>query len=257
MSVAVITGAAGLVGSEAVRYFSTQGMTVVGIDNGMRKHFFGEEASTDWQRDRLVKNVPSYRHLDIDIRDSDGIFSVFREYGRHISLVVHAAAQPSHDWAARDPFIDFTVNANGTSVMLEATRRVAPDAAFIFTSTNKVYGDRPNLLPLLEKESRWELDSSHPYALKGIPESMSIDATKHSLFGASKVAEAISICERVVGRPFSPSYKDEARSGDHIWWVSDTSTFEQHYPDWRLEYNIPRIIQGIFEANAEMWGVHC
>jgi CDP-paratose 2-epimerase len=195
MSVAVITGAAGLVGSESVAYFSSAGMTVVGIDNGMRAHFFGPEASTQWMRERLESRVPGYRHYDADIRNYESIAEIFAVYGKSIELVIHTAAQPSHDWAAKDPFTDFGVNANGTSVMLEATRRYAPDAAFIFTSTNKVYGDTPNALPLEEKESRWEVASTHPYFAAGIPESMSIDRTTHSLFGAAKVAADVLVQE--------------------------------------------------------------
>src|ERR1700730_12932721 len=139
MSVAVITGSAGLVGSEAVSYFSSLGMDVVGIDNGMRAAFFGADASTKWVRDNLCKSIPSYRHYDLDIRDREGISKVFARYGSEIALVIHAAAQPSHDWAASDPNTDFTVNANGTSVMLEASRNFAPNGVFIFMSTNKVY----------------------------------------------------------------------------------------------------------------------
>jgi len=195
MSVAIISGSAGLVGSEASTYFSALGMTVVGIDNGMRKRFFGEEASTAWVKERLTKELADYIHHDVDIRDYDGVSRVFKTYGSDISLVIHTAAQPSHDWAAKDPLVDFTVNANGTSVMLESARQFAPDAAFIFTSTNKVYGDTPNYLPLVETETRWELDPSHPYYEKGIPETMSIDATLHSLFGASKVAADILVQE--------------------------------------------------------------
>src|SRR5271170_6214113 len=152
MSVAIITGSAGLVGSEAVSYFASLGMEVAGIDNGMRAEFFGQEASTQWVRDNLCRSIPSYRHHDLDIRDAEGIAKVFATYGSEIALVIHTAAQPSHDWAAKDPNTDFTVNANGTSNMLEATRRFAPNAAFIFTSTNKVYGDTPNRLPLVEHQ---------------------------------------------------------------------------------------------------------
>ena len=162
MSVAIITGSAGLVGSEAVGYFSALGMQIVGIDNGMRKAFFGESASTQRVRDRLVREVPGYVHFDADIRNSSDILRVFQRYKNDVSLVIHTAAQPSHDWAASDPLTDFTVNANGTSVLLEATRKFSPDAVFIFTSTNKVYGDTPNRLPLVEEETRWEIDKVPP-----------------------------------------------------------------------------------------------
>src|SRR5258705_8638541 len=175
MSVAIITGAAGLVGSEAARYFASLGMQVVGIDNGMRAAFFGSEASTEWVRNRLQAEVLGYRHHSADIRDSAKMSRIFAKYANDISLIIHAAAQPSHDWAATNPQVDFTVNANGTSVLLEAARQFAPNAVFIYMSTNKVYGDQPNLLPLVERDTRWELDQSHPYAVTGIPETMSID----------------------------------------------------------------------------------
>ncbi len=195
MSVAIVTGSAGLIGSEASRYFAGLGMDVVGIDNDMRSQFFGPEASTRRQRDQLRKELaPRYRHVDADIRDTTGIEAVFREYGPDVAVVVHTAAQPSHDWAARDPHTDFGVNAVGTLNLLEATRRHAPDAVFIFTSTNKVYGDTPNRLPLVERDTRWEIDPAHPFA-NGIPESMSIDHTLHSLFGASKVAADVLVQE--------------------------------------------------------------
>ncbi|MEY2855886.1 MAG: hypothetical protein RLZZ74_195 [Cyanobacteriota bacterium] len=194
MGVAIITGSAGLIGSEAVRFFSSLGMDVVGIDNDMRKFFFGEEASTKWNRQRLEQEIDSYQHREVDIRDYDAIKEIFQHFGNNISLIIHTAAQPSHDWAAQDPFSDFTVNANGTLNLLQATREYCPDAVFIFTSTNKVYGDLPNLLPLKELEQRWEIDPSHEYA-QGIPESMSIDQCKHSLFGASKVAADVLVQE--------------------------------------------------------------
>jgi CDP-paratose 2-epimerase len=194
MSVAVITGSAGLVGSEAVTYFAGLGMDVAGIDNGMRAEFFGPEASTDWVRDRLVRKVRGYTHYPADIRNEAEVNRVFERYGKAITLVVHTAAQPSHDWAARAPLVDFTVNANGTSVLLEATRKFVPEAAFIFMSTNKVYGDTPNRLPLVELETRWEIEPNHEYR-QGIPETMSIDQCLHSLFGASKVAADILVQE--------------------------------------------------------------
>lgn len=194
MSVIMVTGSAGLIGSESVRFFCQQGYTVVGIDNDMRSHFFGEEASTRWNRDELVRDYPNYLHYDVDIRERSQVEAIFRKYNADLSLVIHTAAQPSHDWAAKDPFTDFTVNANGTLLLLEYTRQFCPQAVFIFTSTNKVYGDRPNELPLVELETRWEIDASHPYA-EGIDETMSIDDTKHSLFGASKVAADVLVQE--------------------------------------------------------------
>lgn len=357
MSVAVITGAAGLVGSEAVAYFASLGMDVVGIDNGMREDFFGPEASTAWMRDRLRASIPRYRHFETDIRDSSGISKIFAYYGRNAALVIHTAAQPSHDWAASSPTIDFTVNANGTSVLLEATRHFAPQAVFIFTSTNKVYGDLPNSLPLVELETRWEVDPAHPYAQNGIPETMSLDRTTHSLFGVSKAAadllvqeygryfgmktacfrggcltgpnhsgtqlhgflaylmkcvvreepytifgykkkqvrdnihsadlirafhqffknprsgevynmgggrqsncsmlEAISLCESIAGKPLRLKYVQENRRGDHIWWISDISRFREHYPDWKLPYDVPGILKEIYESNVERWSEEC
>ena len=194
MSVAIITGSAGLIGSEAVRFFASIGMHVVGIDNDMRKFFFGEEASTAWNRQCLEAEVEKYVHYDVDIRDYSKIREIFERFGKDISLVIHTAAQPSHDWAARDPFSDFSVNANGTLNLLQATREYCPESPFIFTSTNKVYGDLPNYLPLIEQDKRWEIDPSHRYD-SGISEDMSIDQSKHSLFGASKVAADVLVQE--------------------------------------------------------------
>jgi len=194
MSVVIVTGSTGLIGSETVRFFAKQGMDVVGIDNDMRAEFFGAEASTAWNQAVLEKEVPTYRHVNADIRDEAAMQSLFQRYGSDLQVVVHCAAQPSHDWAASDPFKDFTVNANGTLVLLETTRQHCPDAVFIFTSTNKVYGDAPNELPLVETETRWEL-VDHPYAEFGIDETMRIDQCKHSLFGASKVAADVLVQE--------------------------------------------------------------
>jgi CDP-paratose 2-epimerase len=348
MSIALITGSAGLIGSEAARFFSAKGMDIVGIDNDMRSYFFGSEASTAWNRDRLRQDIPGYRHENIDIRDQKAVFGLFAELGSDIGLIVHCAAQPSHDWAASEPFTDFTVNANGTHVMLEATRQHCPSAPFIFTSTNKVYGDTPNRLPLVELEKRWELPESHPYGAHGIDETMSIDRTLHSVFGASKVAadvlvqeygryfgmptacfrggcltgpnhsgtplhgflaylmqcaitgtpytvlgykgkqvrdnihahdlvnmfwnfcqnprpgevynagggrfsncsmlEAIAICESLTGKPMNWQYTEKNRIGDHIWWISDTRHFQEHYPTWKQEYDITRILAEIHDG---------
>jgi len=195
MTIAVITGSAGLIGSEAARHFAREGLDVIGVDNDMRKTFFGDEASTSWQRRRLQDELGSaYRHLDLDIRDRDEINRLFRDLGEDISLVVHTAAQPSHDWAARDPHTDFSVNAQGTLNLLEACRQHASESVFIFTSTNKVYGDSPNQLPLVEQAMRWEIEAGHPYQ-DGIREDMSIDQCLHSLFGVSKVAADILVQE--------------------------------------------------------------
>ena len=350
MSICLVTGAAGLVGSESVRYFAQKRFTVVGIDNDMRQYFFGEGASTDWNRKRLEEDIPTYKHYTADIREAEAIEPIFQAYGTDIKLIIHTAAQPSHDWAARDPFVDFSVNANGTLILLEMTRRHCPDAVFIFTSTNKVYGDRPNQLPLKEEDLRWEIDPSHPYA-NGINELMSIDQTKHSLFGASKVAadvvvqeygryfdmktacfrggcltgpahsgtqlhgflaylmkctwsgdpytifgykgkqvrdnlhslnlidafwhfyqqprvaevynmgggryshcsmlEGIRFCEDITGNKLDWTYTDEHRSGDHIWYISYLSKFENHYPDWRVTYNLEDILKDIYKGLIE------
>ena len=353
MCIAIVTGSAGLIGSEASRHFAKQGLTVVGIDNDMRQEFFGKEASTKWQQQQLIKELgDSYRHVDGDIRDDVLLGNVFAEFGSDIKLVVHTAAQPSHDWAARDPKKDFTVNANGTLNLLEATRQHSPDAVFIFTSTNKVYGDTPNRLPLIEKELRWEIEPTHEFN-NGIAESMSIDSSMHSLFGASKVAadvlvqeygryfdmktasfrggcltgpnhsgtqlhgflaylmkctmtgtpykvfgykgkqvrdnihsydliqafdhffrkprsgevyniggsrfshcsmlEAIKICQEISGRELDYSYEETNRMGDHIWYVSDVSKFQDHYPDWSLTKDIRTILTEIYEYNLDRW----
>ena len=194
MAVVFVTGSCGLIGSESVAHFSEQGFDVVGVDNDLRSMFFGPDASTTWVREELQRRYPRYVHHPIDIRDRPSMEKLFKQYGRDIALIIHTAAQPSHDWAARDPHTDFSVNATGTLTVLECTRQVCPDAVFIFTSTNKVYGDTPNRLPLVELDSRWEVDAEHP-SYKGIDESMSIDRTTHSLFGASKAAADLLVQE--------------------------------------------------------------
>ncbi|MFF5079344.1 NAD-dependent epimerase/dehydratase family protein [Actinoplanes sp. NPDC000266] len=352
-NVVVVTGSAGLIGSESVRHFAGLGMDVVGIDNDMRQYFFGTDGSTRWNLDRLVKEVGErYTHHNIDIRDRDGIAALLARYGKNIGLVIHAAAQPSHDWAAKEPFTDFDVNAGGTLNMLEALRQHAPTAPFIFTSTNKVYGDTPNRLPLVELSSRYELPEDHTF-YDGITEEMSIDQTLHSVFGASKVAadvmvqeygryfdmptaifrggtltgpghsaaelhgflayvmrcvmeqrtyhiygykgkmvrdaihshdlvtafeafhkaprvaevynmgggrfsncshiEAFQIASEITGLEAKTDYVDQARTGDHQWWISSTARFEQHYPDWKLTYDVPAILREMYEANQDVW----
>jgi CDP-paratose 2-epimerase len=202
MQIVIVTGSAGLIGSETVKHFANDGARVVGIDNDMRASFFGAEASTKKTRDELLKNVGGYEHHNIDIRDANAVNDLFKQHGAHITAIVHTAAQPSHDWAARDPQTDFTVNANGTLNLLEAARNFCKDAPFVFTSTNKVYGDTPNRLPLRELEKRWEIEPGHEYE-PGISETMSIDCTKHSLFGASKAAADLLVQEygRYFGMP--------------------------------------------------------
>ena len=190
--VALVTGSGGLIGSEATRFLHEKGFSVVGVDNDMRKYFFGDEASTDWKV-RELGQLDRYTHYSADIRSKEELARVFVQHS--FDLIIHCAAQPSHDWAAKEPFTDFEVNANGTLNVLENFRTHCPDAVFIFTSTNKVYGDTPNRLPLVEGETRYEVDASHPYAEKGIDETMSIDCSKHSIFGASKVAADILVQE--------------------------------------------------------------
>lgn len=188
MGTIIVTGSAGLIGSEASEYFAALGYQIEGIDNDMRRTFFGDEASTDRTRRRLEKTLgKAYRHHSVDIRDADAIGKIFKEHGSSITAIIHTAAQPSHDWAATNPLEDFTVNANGTLNLLESTRRFCPDAVFINMSTNKVYGDTPNRLPLVELDKRWEIDSNHEYQ-NGISETMSVDNCLHSLFGVSKLA---------------------------------------------------------------------
>jgi len=319
----------------------------------MRAAFFGPEASTRASRQRLEARLGAgYEHHELDIRDREGIARLFERYGKEIELVVHTAAQPSHDWAAREPFTDFDINAVGTLNLLEATRLYAPEAVFIFTSTNKVYGDTPNSLPYVELEKRWELEEGHRWH-GGIDETMSIDTSLHSLFGASKVAadvlaqeygryfdlrtacfrggtltgpnhaaaelhgflayvvrcamtrtpytifgyqgkqvrdaihssdlirafdaffraprvaevynigggrhsnvsvlEAIDLVQEVTDEEMTWSYRDEARTGDHIWWISDNGRFASHYPDWRQEYDVRAIAVELFERNREHW----
>lgn len=347
MTICLITGSSGLIGSEACSFFASKFDKIIGIDNNMRARFFGAEASTEWNTKRLQESLPNFEHFAADIRDYSEVEKIFLKYGNDIKLVIHTAAQPSHDWAAREPLTDFTVNANGTLNLLEATRLHAAKATFIFTSTNKVYGDTPNALPLIEKEKRWEIDETHPYFEKGIDENMSIDHTKHSLFGASKVAadvmvqeygnyfgmntgvfrggcltgpnhsgtklhgflsylmkcavtgdkytifgykgkqvrdnihswdlvnmfwhfhqnprpgevynagggrhsncsmaEAVELCEKITGKKMNIEYSKENRIGDHIWWISDVSKFQKHYPDWHWRYNIDDILTQIYE----------
>lgn len=353
MSVAVVTGSGGLIGSESVRYLIDRGFDVVGIDNDMRSYFFGQESSTKSVSDALTQEFRAYRHHACDIRDFEAIKKVFEPHAREIALIIHTAAQPSHDWAAREPFTDFGVNATGTLNLLEATRQLCPDAVFIFTSTNKVYGDTPNALPLRELEKRWEIDASHAYHARGIDEGMSIDQTKHSIFGASKAAadimvqeygryfgmrtaifrggcltgpqhagaelhgflaylmkcaatgreyrifgykgkqvrdnihshdlvsafyhffqsprvaevyniggsrfsncsmlEAIELCEEITGRTMKTTYVESNRIGDHIWWISDVSKFQRHYPEWKLTRNIRDILTESFSHNQRAW----
>jgi CDP-paratose 2-epimerase len=353
MAIAVITGSGGLIGSESVGYFARAGFDVIGCDNDMRAYFFGADASTKASSERLASELgSSFRSVDLDIRDQAGIDGLFAEHGSEIELVIHTAAQPSHDWAAREPHTDFSVNALGTLNLLQSAREHCPDATFIFTSTNKVYGDRPNNLPLKELETRWELPADHEW-FDGIPVEMSIDQCTHSLFGASKVAadimvqeygryfdmptvcfrggcltgpqhagaqlhgflaylmkcvvtgdpytifgykgkqvrdnihaedvvrafhafhkkpkaaavynlgggresnvsmlEAIDLCQQITGRELAYTLSDQARIGDHQWYVSDFRSFKMDYPGWQLSYGIEDVLQDIYEHNVDRW----
>jgi CDP-paratose 2-epimerase len=195
MPTAIITGSGGLIGSESVRRFVEDGYDVIGLENDMRATFFGASASTAHTTETLTERYrDEFRSLEIDIRDAESVARVFAEHAKEIELVIHTAAQPSHDWAASDPQTDFAVNANGTLNLLEATRRHAPSATFVFCSTNKVYGDQPNQLPLVELPDRLELPEDHRYH-RGIDTSMSIDQSTHSLFGVSKAAADLLVQE--------------------------------------------------------------
>jgi CDP-paratose 2-epimerase len=352
MRTAIVTGSGGLVGSESVRALVEAGFRVIGLENDTRADLFGASASTEPQTKRLLAEHATFASLPVDIRDAEGVARVFARYRRELELVVHTAAQPSHDWASSQPQVDFAINANGTLNLLEATRLHAPDATFVFTSTNKVYGDRPNDLPLIELDTRLELPADHPW-FGGVDTSMSIDASLHSLFGASKVAadllvqeygryfgmptvcfrcgcltgpahagtelhgflsylmrctvagtpytvygydgrqvrdnlasvdlvrafllfhanpraaavynlgggrvsncsmlEAIAACERIAGRPLDWSLGDDARTGDHRWWISDLSAFQADYPVWTPTIDTDAILRAIHDANAEQW----
>ena len=347
MSVVIITGSTGLIGSECSKFFLEKGFKVIGIDNDMRSYFFGAEASTHKNVKKLEK-YPLYSHENSDIRNFESISNIFKKYKSDISLVIHTAAQPSHDWAAKEPFTDFSINANGTLNLLEATRQYCQDAVFIFTSTNKVYGDTPNRLPLVQLPTRWETESNHPYYRDGIDEKMSVDQSKHSIFGVSKLAadimvqeygryfgmktavfrggcltgpahsgaelhgflsylvlcaahntpytifgyegkqvrdnihskdlvsafwqvynapriaevyniggsrhsnvsilEAIDMIERLGGGKVDYTISDKARSGDHIWYISDVTKFRNHYPAWDYEYNMETILKEMIEV---------
>jgi CDP-paratose 2-epimerase len=195
MKIALITGSAGLIGSESVGFLAGKFDLIIGIDNDMRAYFFGKEASTAWNQERLQSTYDNYKHHHVDIRHYPDLARIFKTYSTDIKLIVHTAAQPSHDWAAKEPVTDFTINANSTLNLLELMRLECPEAVFIFTSTNKVYGDNPNLLPLTQLGKRWEIDPSHAYAEHGIDERMSLDHTTHSIFGVSKMAADVLVQE--------------------------------------------------------------
>lgn len=348
MSLIIVTGSNGLVGSETVKFFCSQGADVIGIDNNQRAVFFGSEAGTAHMAEALTARFPNYQHVDCDIRDRAALEDLFKRHNRAIAGIVHTAAQPSHDWAASAPAMDFEINASATLWLLELARKYCPETPFVFTSTNKVYGDHVNSQDYEELESRWEPVPGHPWRENGVPETASIDATKHSVFGVSKAAadlmvqeygryfglptacfrcgcitgsdhsgaklhgflsylvkcaredlpytiighkgkqvrdnihgadlvaafaqfmeaprpgevynmgggrevnvamlEAIALCQERTGRQMQVSLKEDMRQGDHIWWISDTSKFSAHYPDWRRAFDLTRIFDDLFEA---------
>ena len=358
MAKAIVTGSAGLIGSQAVKFLHEKGFDVIGIDNDMRSYFFGKDASTVPNNEALLKDYPRYQSHFIDIRSFDKINALFSEYGDEIEIIIHTAAQPSHDWAANEPLTDFSINATGTVNLLEATRLNCPKATFIFTSTNKVYGDTPNRLNLTEGESRYNYHvTKYGAAVKGcIDETMSIDQCKHSVFGASKVAADI-MCQEyarywdmnigifrggcltgpdhagaelhgflsylikcmVTGKAYTIfGYKgkqvrdnihswdlvnmfwhyhqnpkpgevynagggrnnstsileaihrvnlllekdgeepwdnytvsDQARIGDHQWYISDLSKFKKDYPEWDITISLDETIEQIYEAERK------
>ena len=338
---AIVTGSGGLIGSECARLLAAQGWEVLGVDNNMRQVFFGPAGSTQANVRSLVETFPNYRHLPLDIRDRAGVRELLKN--ERPGFIIHTAAQPSHDRAAAIPYDDFDVNAGGTLNLLVAARDYCPDSPFCFTSTNKVYGDRPNLVPLVEHEKRYDYA-----AIDGIDESMPIDCCLHSLMGASKVAadvmcqefgryfdmpvgvfrggcltgpqhaavelhgylayivhcavagrkytihgyrgkqvrdqihardvaalflhfyraprrgevynlgggraNSLSILETIdalaaMGHRLDYDYDEATRKGDHICYISDLSKLRSHYPEWRLEYSLPRILTEIAERN--------
>ena len=353
MPVAIVTGSGGLVGSESVRHLVASGYDVVGLENDMRAGFFGPEASTTPVSEQLDAELEEFHWVQADIRDRESVDALFADHAKDLEVVVHAAAQPSHDWAASDPHTDFSVNAHGTLNLLQAARDHTPDAPFVFLSTNKVYGDTPNHLPLEEGETRLELPTDHKW-FDGIDTTMSIDHCMHSLFGVSKAAadlmvqeygryfdmptvclrcgcltgpshagarlhgflaylmrcavtgesytvhgynarqvrdnlhsadlvraiadfvaaprsaavynmgggryancsmlEAIEACERIAGRELDWELSDEARLGDHRWWISDLAEFRRDYPEWAPEYDVEATLHEIHDANVERWG---
>ena len=185
MSVVIITGSSGLVGSESVDFFCKKGFDVIGIDNDLRSLFFGKDSSTNWVKKKLIKKNKKFRNYNVDIRNANGLKKIFKRHRKNISLIIHCAAQPSHDYGKNFPILDFNVNATGTLNLLEMTKQFCPDSPFIFMSTNKVYGDNPNKLKFIEKSKRWELKNNDIY-YNGIPENLSIDNCTHSFFGVSK-----------------------------------------------------------------------
>ena len=346
MSLAIITGSSGLVGSEAVNFFSDKGFDVIGIDNNLRKFFFGKNGSTNWVKSQLIKRNKNFRNFNTDIRNFAKLNNIFKKYSKNISLIIHSAAQPSHDYGKNFPFLDFNVNATGTLNLLELTKKYCPNAPFIFMSTNKVYGDNPNKLKILEKKTRWEL-SDNDKNYDGINENFSIDNSTHSFFGVSKtyadlivqeygkniglktvcfrggcitgpnhsgaslhgflsylvksslnnkkyniigykgkqvrdnlhsndlvkcfwefykkprngeiynmgggrysncsIIEALNLVEIYTKTKIKKKILKLPRVGDHIWYISDTSKFKKHYPNWKQKYDTKKIIEELIE----------
>jgi CDP-paratose 2-epimerase len=248
VSVALVTGSAGLIGSEAARHFAGLGLDVIGIDNDMRARFFGPEASTAWNVLRLSNELGSaYTHHDVDIRDREALSGIFRRYRGDIAVVIHTAAQPSHDWALRDPYTDFEVNAVGTLNVLQHVREHCADAPVIHCSTNKVYGDRPNYLPFVEQESRFEIEPGHPYE-QGIREDMSIDACLHSVFGASKVSADVMVQE--YGRYFG--MKTACFRGGTLTGPAHSATELHGFLGYVMRCNMERRVYKIFGYKGKM-----
>jgi CDP-paratose 2-epimerase len=185
MSVVLITGSCGLVGSESAKFFTSKGFDVIGVDNNSRLKFFGKDGDINWIKNDLIKYCKNYVHKNIDIRNYSSLEKIFKKYKKSIKLIIHSAAQPSHDWAKKNPFIDFNINALGTLNLLNLTKKYSYNTPFIFMSTNKVYGDNPNKLKIIEKKTRWELSKSNKF-FRGINEQFSIDECTHSFFGVSK-----------------------------------------------------------------------
>ena len=342
MSVVLITGSCGLVGSESVKFFSSKGFDVVGVDNNYRMKFFGKDGDTRWVKNNLIKFHKNYTHINADIRNYLALEKIYKKYKNSIKLIIHSAAQPSHDWAKKKPFVDFNINALGTLNLLNLTKKYSYNAPFVFLSTNKVYGDNPNSLPLRELNSRWEIVKKNKF-FRGIDESMSLDNCVHSFFGASKsyadlivqeygkneglktvcfragcitgpnhsgarlhgflsylvksslkyhsysvygykgkqvrdnihsydlakcfwnyfkkprvgevynigggrksncsVVEALNYVESILNIKVKRIFHKTNRVGDHIWYISDTTKFKKHYPNWKQKYNIKEIIE--------------
>ena len=345
MSIVLITGSCGLVGSESVEFFYKKGFVILGIDNNSRKEFFGETASINWKKNELIKKYKYYRHFNLDIRKYKPLERIFKKYKNKISLIIHAAAQPSHDYAKTKINLDFEINAIGTLNLLELTKKYCFKVPFIFMSTNKVYGDNPNKLSLIEKKKRWEVNNRKYW--NGIDENFSIDNCTHSFFGVSKtyadlivqeygkniglktvsfrggcitgpnhsgaslhgflsylvkeslgnkkynligykgkqvrdnlhsndlvncfwefykkprygeiynigggrysncsIIEALNLVENISGIKIKRKIIKTPRVGDHIWYISDTSKFKKHFPNWKQKYNTKKILEELIE----------